>query len=408
MPHYLAALQNGSTTTQFANVLTALGTSGGRLMQAWGLSAIAFEGDNTTRMNVAAEPVVAAVSDVAIPSLNLLTLDALASEVARAWNFGFLPAFLAPPPPATPLPSILPPSGCGGAAQPTPVQAPVTAPTFMAPASTFGLTPVRTRPDRRALVGTVGVVILYIDGPAGSAAMFAPDDTFWMNRSLTAAFDGLYNAAPRGTHLIFTPAIHHVSVNVNPLTVPAPANPASPTAAEYELVEASWRDPALTALGVTTGRAGFRALINKSKFTFPPDWALVICFTKYRAAWPAYAPDYRDVVVSFDMVKNQIGLAELPIVIAHEMGHTVGARDEYASSNCSVTEQCGFSNDPNANCAILPGVLGPPVPNPLSVACLMKGGTFSVCLATKSHFGWGDRDGDGTVDAYDPDFAPLP
>jgi hypothetical protein len=405
MPQYFAALQAGSTPAQLANIFNVMQTAGGRLMQAWGISAIFFEGDNATRLKVAAQPGVAVVSDVAIPSLATLGLDALATEVAGAWNFGFLPAFLAPPPAPTPLPSILAPGGCGGAPQATPLQATIGAPTFLGPASTLGLTPVRTRPDRRAFVGTVGVAILYIDGPVGTAAKFAPDDAFWMMRSLTAAFDGLYNAAPRGTHLVFTPAVHHVSVN--PPAVPAPANAAQPTAAEYELVEAAWRDPALTALGVTTGRAGFRALINQTKFTFPPDWALVVVFTKFRAAWPAYAPDYRDVVVAFEMVRNQIGLNELPIVIAHEMGHTVGARDEYAASNCSVLERCGFSNDLNANCAIVPGPLGP-VPNPLSVPCLMKGGTFSVCLATKSHFGWGDRDGDGIVDAYDPDFAPFP
>jgi hypothetical protein len=403
MPRYLVLFKGDATPADLGGVLTTIGSAGSRVLQVWGKSSLYFDGPATTRNAVAARPGVVAVSDIAFPALPPLGLDVLASEVAAAWNFGFLPTFLSPPPPTDPVPSFIVDSGCGGGGAMSSEGTGTTASTIVGAASTFGLTPTLVRADRRALVGTVGVVVLFIDGPAGGAARFGPDDSYWMLKSLSAAFDGLYNSSPAAAHLLFTPAIHHVSISVNPATVPTPANPAAPTALEYEAAEAAWRDPALAALGAGAGRNGLRTLVNRSTFTFPPDWAFVVLFTKYRAAWLAYAPDYRDVVVSFDMVKAQYGLGELPFILAHEIGHTVGAKDETASSHCSIAERCGFSNAPNANCEITP--LGP---NPLSVPCLMKGRSFAVCLSTLSHLGWGDQDGDGVLDPYDPDFVPFP
>jgi hypothetical protein len=226
------------------------------------------------------------------------------------------------------------------------------------------------------------------------------DDWFFAMKGLSDAFDGLQKTAPAAAHLVFSPAIQHVEINVNPANIPNPANANDPTAAEFEAMEAVWRDPALTKLGVPTGRAGFRTLVEKSNFLFKVDWGFVVMITKYRAAWPAYAPQHRDVIASFELVKNKIGLDKFAYTLAHEIGHTVEALDEYASSNCSVTEKCGFSNFPNANCA---------VGNLLSVTCLMKSDpTFAVCPATVSHFGWGDQDLDGILDPFDPTFVPFP
>jgi hypothetical protein len=235
----------------------------------------------------------------------------------------------------------------------------------------------------------------------GSTARFIPGagEWFWAIKGITMGFEQLLNACPANAHLVFSPAIHHVEIDLDPATVPKPKDPARPTLAEFESCEQLWRDKALLKLGVGTGHAGFRNLVNKSNFLFTPDWAFVLIVTKYPAALSAYAPDYRDVVISFDMFQKGLGLPLLPSAIAHEIGHTVGALDEY--SPCSVLSKCGFSNFVNANCE---------VGNPLSTDCLMKNPqkSSSICMATRSHFGWADQNLNGILDPFDTGFVPFP
>jgi hypothetical protein len=90
----------------------------------------------------------------------------------------------------------------------------------------------------------------------------------------------------------------------------------------------------------------------------------------------------------------QLRIGSLSFVVAHETGHTVGAKDEYAKSECNALDLCGWSNTVNGNCEIPFG----------NDPCIMDSGTFKPCNFTRKHFGWNDEDNDGVVDPYDEDY----
>lgn len=402
MSRFLVAMQPTATAPQIVDVLKTLNANQGRLVQAWGPFAWLVEGPDSARVAAASKPgVVRSVGTGSfIPPIP--TLDPVATALIAGLNFGLLPAYLAPPSPVNPAPTVLAPKGCSRGSVPGAL------PRGSTPAGQVGspsdpglaLAPKIQFPGRRAFVGTIGVAILMIDGPVGSAARFTLDDQATALKALSDAFDHLYNLAPAAAHLVFVPAIHHVEIALDPATVPFPANIDDPKDPEFEPIEKTWRDLALPKLGVSTGRAGYRELVNKSHFLYTADWGLVVVITKYRGAWPAYNPEFHDVILSYDEIKTRIGLAKFSHVVAHEIGHAVGALDEYASSQCKVTDKCGFSNGPNLNCEVL---------NPISVDCMMKHEQVNaVCLATKSHFGWTDQNLDGVLDPYDPTFVPFP
>ncbi len=93
------------------------------------------------------------------------------------------------------------------------------------------------------------------------------------------------------------------------------------------------------------------------------------------------------------------GINNMEIVIAHEMGHTFGALDEYASSRCSTSDRSGYLNIANTNCEN-----GTPTED-----SIMRGSS-SQQIAYPSHLasvpvrgmvGWRDSDEDGLYDVVD-------
>lgn len=96
------------------------------------------------------------------------------------------------------------------------------------------------------------------------------------------------------------------------------------------------------------------------------------------------------------MEEAQGFLPILPLICAHEIGHTTGTANE--RQPCNPFEPTGFSNFINSNCEA----------NPATEACLMREMSQVVCNATRSHFGWGDQNGDGIIDAFDPNFVLVP
>jgi hypothetical protein len=65
-----------------------------------------------------------------------------------------------------------------------------------------------------------------------------------------------------------------------------------------------------------TGPQGYRNLVNNSRFLFNVDWSFVFVLTKYRAAFPGYAPFFRDVVISYSMEAAAGLLDILPFIFA--------------------------------------------------------------------------------------------
>lgn len=398
MSRFLAVASQTATTSQLTNITDTLQTAGGVMQQAWGTSALITAGGPIVAAALSAQPGMAFLCQGFAPVAGVNVND-VALALAAGWNLMQTPPFDAAWAAfaASPAHEALPSDGCGGGEQPT--AAPLLPADGLAgllgiPANNQIATSLVHR-NRRALVNTIGVAILEIDGPPGSVASFQPQERVTAIAAVSRGIDILNNLAPSKAHLVFDVQIHRVQLAVDPATIPSAADPAWPTAAEYERIEKTWRDPALTALSCPTGRDGFRDLVQRSRFLFNTDWGFVLVLTKYRAAFAGYAPNYRDVVISYSMQPNVL---VLPSVVAHEIGHTVGAFDEYGPK-CSILHQCGFNHGPNVNCEVGNQFA--------SVDCLMKNNASTVCLATQGHFGWGDQDFDGVLDPFDPDFISL-
>jgi len=182
--------------------------------------------------------------------------------------------------------------------------------------------------------------------------------------------------------------------------------------------EPHWRDPALAALGLPAGVAGVKqhnqALLDR---TWPGGtkarWAYTVFVTRYACGWMGYAhPGSGYAVLQLDWLSDNrgnfagtgyggFGPFGIDRVFAHETGHIFGAPDEYAESDCAVTDPDskptlanGFRlTVPNANCE---------VGNPASVDCLMKKNTAVLCPSTVAVWGWVDLDNDGVLDFLSP------
>ncbi|MBI3939580.1 MAG: hypothetical protein HY315_01985, partial [Acidobacteria bacterium] len=110
--------------------------------------------------------------------------------------------------------------------------------------------------------------------------------------------------------------------------------------------EALWRDPAQSQLGVGPGADGYTDYVAQLRQSLGTEWGIVAFITKYPVGWRAYAKTPKIVMAwkdsdSFDRV------------FAHETGHTFGAPDEYASSQCTCDKEYGrFFRARNGNCKL--------------------------------------------------------
>lgn len=112
-------------------------------------------------------------------------------------------------------------------------------------------------PPKMTLVGDIAAGMIFVDGPAGSAAKMSATDVADLTLSVLHGFDILYANAPASAHLVFLVEPQTARIAVDPATMPPPlANPAAGSAADYEDREARWRDPALLAMGLPTGLPG--------------------------------------------------------------------------------------------------------------------------------------------------------
>ncbi len=274
---------------------------------------------------------------------------------------------------------------------------------------------------RDFMVGNIAVGIVIVDGKAGSEAEFTAGEKLTVAVEVSQAFDVLYRlkgvATAGGTKvpLFFMAQIDTVKLDLDPSSVPAPPAKGSEanTSDQYERREKVWRDPALQALGLSSGQAGIsqyvQKLMAKSWTVATPDAAYVVFFTKYMAKWMAYADQSLGrVTMCYPWLADQTaanaggfrntgaagwGKANIDRVVAHESSHIFGAPDEYADSKCSVTANAGHLQIANSNCE---------VSNTSSVDCLMKNNKEAMCPATPGHLGWVDRNNNGTLDVLEP------
>jgi hypothetical protein len=278
---------------------------------------------------------------------------------------------------------------------------------------------------RDFMVGNIAVGIVVVDGKAGSEAEFTALEKLTVAVEVAQAFDVLYRlkaavtAGGTKVPLFFMAKIDTVKIDLDPASVPAPPAKGSEanTSGQYERREKVWRDPALQALGLSSGQAGISQYVQKlMSASWPaapaaPDAAYVVFFTKYMAKWMAYtdkslaritmcypwladltAPNADGTGGFRNTGAKGWGDTNIDRVFAHESGHIFGAPDEYAASSCSATANAGHLQIANSNCE---------VSNSSSVNCLMKNNKEAMCPATPGHLGWVDRNNNGILDALE-------
>jgi hypothetical protein len=408
MANFVTILNPLVTAEQVSSAVLALDNAGGQLLQVWGGSILIAEGDENAQNAVSDLGPLGGVTLVTagpVPNFDLLDLAPGVQPILDAWNLSLTPDYQATLDAALASnltwDDFLAPEGCNDSSQL------VSAPdgVSLEVAGLFGLLPVpQTRlslrfPDRRALVGNIGVAVLVIDGKDGTTAAFGVNETMGALAAIKVGLQKLQEQAPAEAHLVFHPFLWGAKVDIDPSAVPLPANPKKPTDAEFTAAENVFLNQAyvqlraLTGMQIQDGLVGLGDIVKNTPFMFNVDWGYAIVITKYPAAWTAYVPGTRDVIISYTMWANfriTQSIDPLPLVVAHETGHTVDALDEYAKSECNSLTLCGWSHTVNGNCFF-----------PFAgVPCLMNGGTFETCSFTRRHFGWGDEDNDGVLDPY--------
>ncbi len=271
---------------------------------------------------------------------------------------------------------------------------------------------------RDFMVGNIAVGIVIVDGKAGTDAEFTSLEKLTVAVEVGQGFEILYNlkskAAPGSAKvpLFFMARTEFVKLDLDPASIPPPPLSTSPERKTflYEGREQLWRDPALNALGCSSGQTGISQYLNKlmagnwAGLPTPPDAAYVLFVTKYSVRWMAYASQgLGRIVMSYNWVADKTGNfrgtgergygdADFDRVFAHETCHIFGAPDEYAPQ-CNVTDIAGHLKIPNGNCE---------ANNPNSVDCIMKGNTPAMCRFTPRHLGWVDSNGNGILDVFEP------
>src|SRR5580765_4830745 len=258
----------------------------------------------------------------------------------------------------------------------------------------------------QAMSGTCGVGVVLVNGPAGTAAAFTQAEIIDITIGLTRGWDVLYRLSgtysPVRPKLLFTADYKFITLSLDPATVPAATNP-KPTSSDYNAREPLWRDPALTAMGYSTGTSGISSynndLMNKAWSVGKATSAYTVFITKYNAAWMAYTSiSDAYMVLQYPWVStNGAGFPgggwgnSWPRTYAHETGHIFQAPDEYLASNCTRTSIHGALHIPNANCQR--------TATDTVFPCLMINHVEDACTPTIRIWGWVDDNHDSVLDA---------
>ncbi len=168
--------------------------------------------------------------------------------------------------------------------------------------------------------------------------------------------------------------------------------------------ESLWRDQCLSYLGYT-GRYNY---VNAIRDSLDTDWAvLALVVNDYNDADNAFADGKfaysylggPNLVMTYD--NDGWGIANMDAVLAHELGHSFFALDEYYDAGRPCTERSGYLNAENQNSEYPYGAGG----CALNIRyCIMRSvtlGNARVCDYTKGQIGWWDTDGDSICDIID-------
>lgn len=183
-----------------------------------------------------------------------------------------------------------------------------------------------------------------------------------------------------------------------------------------------WRDQCIAALGY----AGTYDMANAVRDALGTDWATLCFIADSSNDFDNMFPDGRFAYSTlggprFIMTygNDGWGIGSMDAVMAHELGHSYYALDEYQSAGEGCTARSGYLNWENQNSCYPSGCGGCDSNAPF---CIMRSVTLSaaqVCAFSKGQIGWMDSDGDSLPDIldttcetilyeYTPDPCPTP
>lgn len=169
-----------------------------------------------------------------------------------------------------------------------------------------------------------------------------------------------------------------------------------------------WITEALDAIGAPAGGDIFTRLDahnNELRDRLHAHWAFTAFIVDSSHTPGGFADGYAGIAYingphTF-IANNAYGEAGRPALFAHEFGHIFGARDEYASSNCSCDDMGGYFHIATENCDT-PGCQ-------LNVSSIMRGGADTISaynnnqvdLYTLGQLGLLDATGNDLLDPID-------
>lgn len=165
-----------------------------------------------------------------------------------------------------------------------------------------------------------------------------------------------------------------------------------------------WRDQCLSRLGYT-GRYNY---VNAIRDSLDADWAvLALVVNDYNDPDNAFS-DGRfaysylggpNLVMTYD--NDGWGIANMDAVIAHELGHSFFALDEYYEASRPCDERSGYLNVENQNSEYPYGAGGCEINIRFCIMRSVSLGNARVCNFTKGQIGWWDTDNDSICDIID-------
>ena len=225
-------------------------------------------------------------------------------------------------------------------------------------------------PYRTTLTGKIAFAAIIVSGPGNLA--ISDSEKNKVLSEVQAGLDFWANAAPASTNLQFSLYYAHVGISAADSTY----------CSSFAACHDAFANPALQAIGFSTGQAGRDAVAQYIKDHSGSDGAYIGFFSKYRQSHFAYAY-FGGGPLYMQYSNDGWGSDQLDRVFAHETGHVFNAPDEYTAGQCSCYTNYGrgMCSARNQNCVDCTSSQS---------SCIMDTNQFTLCSYTKKHLGWCD------------------
>jgi len=336
--------------TSFHETLELVRANGGEVPQAYPPNAFVATLNANVELALRQQPAVARIERGVVDPASLTPLGGQAETAAYIWNTVFRGV---PDPIAASAPSGPPPERQGPDFLIPPPEVPGIRTVPSAPSSTQ---------TSEFMAGTVIYSVVFVESSGGTGNCSPPDAQTenWsparQSTVLSEISQGLAFWTARSNR---ASPLSFVLDNWG--TRPTSCEPITRTAMGSTSDEPKWVADVLTAMGFPATTSNYltvaRAFAHARRTALGADWGFIIFIVdslndadgNFSDGSFAYA--YLNgpfMVMTYDNDGWGIGLMNL--VTAHETGHTFGALDEYAASECSTSDTWGYLNVANASC----------------------------------------------------------